>query len=233
MAKQHLFLGNGRIGNVIFYQWKGINCARIATGRVKQSMATKQSAKHFGKAVQLSRSLRMALWPALPNYRNQQIMYKMNSALFSWLHQAQPGEKNISLIGLELNDKTPFRSRFRKELLAGFDTKGKVTITVPQLKIPNDIIAPSNVLSVRLDIAIGGAMLDRPLESNTASVSVEIPYIDGLMPAITKELEYDCKSGSINVVAVSLHYMIKKNGEEQEIADDRWKPATILAAVTR
>jgi len=230
MARQHGTTMRGRIGNIIFYQWKGTGYAKGAPHRVKQSMRTRQSAKDFGHAVQLSRYLRVSLLYALPNYKSRGIMYKMNAALLSWLRQPAPIEENISFVGLELNDKSLFSSKFRKALLIDFSAKGKLIITVPALKIPNDIVAPSNTASVRLDFAVAGTMLRWPQNMGSSAASIEIPYNDGWMDAITKELEFDCKEGALNVVAVSLHYTCKF-GRVREITDERWTPAAIVAAV--
>ena len=233
MAKQSAVFNRGRIGNVIFYQWKGIGCARTVPRRVKQTKATKQSAKYFGSAARLSKSLRSSLSPALHNFNKRQVMYKMNAALLNWIRQEKPIEGNISFVGLEFNDKSEFSSRFKKELLVDFDTKGKVIITVPRLKIPNDIVAPSYTSSVRLNIAAAGSMLDLHQLADAASVSIEVPYKDGWMDTIKKELKFNCKAGSINVVVVSLHYIAKKDRLEKEILDVRWTPATIVAAVVK
>lgn len=231
MARQDAFITRGRIGNIVFYQWKGNGYARGAPRRVKQSIATRRSAKDFGHAVQLSKYLRVSLSSALTNYKSREIMYKMNAALLSWLRQSTPIEENISFVGLELNDRSAFSSKFRKGLLIDFSTTGKVLITVPALKIPNDIVAPSNTSSVRLDLAVAGSMLNERRNTDVAATSIEIRYKDGWMDAITKELQFHCKAGSINVVAVSLHYITGKSGAEMEIADERWTPATIVAAV--
>lgn len=155
----------------------------------------------------------------------------MNAALLSWLRQSTPIEENISFVGLELNDKSSFNSKFRKSLLIDFGTKGTVMITVPALKIPNDIVAPLNTSSVRLDVAVAGTMLGLPQNTDIAAVSIEIPHKDGWVNAITKELKFECKAGSLNVVAVSLHYITGKSGRVSEITDERWTPATIAAAV--
>ena len=157
-------------------------------------------------------------------------MYKMNAAILNWIREEKPVEGNISFVGLEFNDKSQFSSRFKKELVVDFDTKGKVIITVPRLKIPNDIVAPSYTSSVRLDIAAAGSMLDLPRFTDAASVSIEIPYKEGWMDTIKKELKFSCKAGSINIVVVSLHYIAKKDRLEKVIVDDRWTPATIVAA---
>src|SRR6185436_3833372 len=155
--------------------------------------------------------------------------YKMNAGLLGWLRQ-KPKEEHISFVGLEFNKKSAFSSRFRKQLLVDFNTKGKVMIAVPQLKIPEDIIAPAYTSSLRLDIAVAGCMLKLPQHSDLASTSIEIPYRDSVA-TIKEELKFNCKPDSINVVAVSLHYLTKKDGTEKEIVDDRWTPASIVAAV--
>ena len=232
MAKHEPILPRGRVGNIILYSWKGISCARTLPSRVKQTKATKQSAKDFGRAVKLSKLLRESLSHALPNYTSREIMYKMNAALLNWLRQQKPIEEDISFVGLEFNDKSPFSARFRKQLVVDFDTKGKVIIKVPRLKIPDDIIAPAHTSSIRLNIAIAGCMLNLSQSTDLASATIKMPSNDSVA-AIKEEMKFTCKPGSINVVAVSLHYITKKDGREKEIIDERWTPASIVAAVVK
>ena len=82
-----------------------------------------------------------------------------------------------------------------------------------------------------MNIAVAGCMLDFPRHTDAAAAIIEIPYKEGWMPAITKELRFNCKAGSINIVVASLHYIAKKDGQQKEIADDRWTPAAIVAAM--
>jgi hypothetical protein len=231
MARQEAFITRGRLGNLIFYQRKGNGYVRQAPRRVKQTMATRQSAKDFGHAVQLSKYLRFLLRPALTNWKSREIMYKMNAGLLSWLRQQTPIEDNISFIGLEFNEKSAFKSKFRKELLIDFSVEGKVIITIPALKIPNDIVAPFNTSLIRLDFAVGGSRLQFSQNTAFAAAAIEIPYKDGWTDTITKELDFHCQPDTINVVAVSLHYTTGNGGWAKENVDERWTPATIVAAV--
>jgi len=231
MANQEALFTNGRIGNVVFYRINGKGYARTAPGKYKLSKATKQSAKDFGHIAQLSKILRKSLSPTLPNYSNRETMYKMSAALRKWLQGENSIDESIAVEKPEFNDKSIFTERFKKELLVDFDTKGKVIISVPRLNIPDDIDAPSNTLYIRMDIAVAGCMLENPAPTDAACTSIKIIYKDGWKDSIQTELKFKYKAGSINVVAVSLHYIIKKDGPEQEIFDDRWTPATIVAAV--
>jgi hypothetical protein len=229
MAKQDGAFANGRIGNVIFYRWKGIACARSIPTRVKQTKATRQSAKDFGRAVQLSRHLRGYLSPCLPNYKSKEVMHTMNAALLSWLRQENP-EEDISFIGLEFNEKSTLSSKLKQQPVVDFSKKGKIIISFPRLKIPEQIPAPSNTTSVRMDIGAVGLILSDFQVPAFTSASVEIPYKDGLLPEMKKELAFNCKPGSLNVVAMSLHYIATKYSEVKEVVDPRWLPAAIIAA---
>jgi hypothetical protein len=229
MANQDALFTSGRIGNVIFYRVNGKGYARTAPRKYKQSKGTKQSAKDFGHVAQLSKILRKSLSPTLPNYSNRETMYKMSAALRKWLNEGKSLEETIAIEKPEFNDKALFGERFKKELLIDFNTRGKVIITVPRLKIPDDIDAPPNTLYIRLDIAVAGCMLELPAATDAASASIKINYKEGRMDAIQEELKFKCKAGSINVVASSLHYFTRQDGREQENVDDRWTPVAIVA----
>ena len=230
MAKQDAIFVNGRIGNVIFYRWKGIGCARAVPARVRQTKATRQSAKDFGRAVQLSRHLRSFLSPVLPNYKSKAVMHTMNAALLTWLRQEKPIEEHISFVGLEFNEKSTLASRLRQRPVVDCSEKGKIVISFPRLKIPEDILAPPNTTAVRIGIAAAGFMLSQFQLTACASVSIEIPYEEGSLPVMKKELAFNCKPGSLNVIAMSLRYKTSTNSEAMEITDQRWMPAAIIAA---
>jgi hypothetical protein len=66
--------------------------------------------------------------------------------------------------------------------------------------------------------------------TEVASGSIEIPYKEASLPAMKKELAFNCKPGSLNVIAMSLRYKTSKNSEVNEITDQRWMPAAIIAA---
>src|SRR5215831_10895904 len=189
MAKQEIAFANGRLGNIVFYRLNGTGYARTAPGRVKQTKATKQSAKEFGLAVQISKCLRTALSPALPNHKNRGTMLKMNAALLKWLRQEKPLKENISFVGLEFNDKSPFSEQFQKELSVDFSTKGKAIITIPQLKIPDDIVAPSNTVYVRTNIAIKRYKHKKPTPKDENSISIKIKYKNGSIAPVEQELK--------------------------------------------
>jgi hypothetical protein len=229
MAKQDAVFTNGRIGNVIYYQWKGIGCVRSAPARVRQTKATRQSAKNFGRAAQFSRHLRACLSPCLPNYKSKEVMHTMNAALLSWLRQEKP-EDNISFVGLEFNEKSNLASKLRQQPVVDFGKKGKIVISFPPLKIPQDVPAPSNTKSVRIDIAAVGCMFPELQVTGFASVSIEIPYKGESLPVMKKELEFKGKPGGLNVVAMSLRYTTSKYSEVKEITDQRWMPAAIIGA---
>jgi len=226
MAKQDGAYTNGRIGNLIYYKWRGIPCVRSVPDRVKQTKATKQSAKHFGRAVQLSRCLRAYLSPCLPDHKSKPVMYAMNAALMSWFRQEQPMAEHISFVGVEFNEKSTLASKFRQQPAVDFSKNGKIVISFPELRIPEDIVAPSNTTSVRIGLAAVGCMFPGFNPTGVTSESIEIPYKQGALPAMKKELA--CKPGSLNVVAMCLRYKTKNS--EMEITEQRWMPAAIIAA---
>jgi hypothetical protein len=230
MAKRDAAFTSGRVGNLIYYQWKGIPCVRTIPYKVRQTKATRQSAKNFGRAVKLSQGLRGYLSPCLPNYKSKAVMHTMNAALLTWLRQEKP-EENISFVGLEFNEKSTLTSKLKQQPIVDFSKKGKILISFPRLKIPDDLLAPSNTTSVRMDIAAVGFIFSELFQPTAfAKASVEIPYKKGLLPAVKGELAFNFKPGSLNVIAMSLHYITSKYSVVKEIADERWTPSAIIAA---
>ena len=201
---------------------------RTVADRVRQTKATKQSAKDFGRAVQLSRILRGYLSPCLPDYKSKPTMHTMNAALLSWFRQEKPLEEHISFVGLEFNEKSTLTSKFRQQPEVDFSQKGKIVVSFPGLRIPEDIVAPPHTTSVQIKIGVVCFVFSAFNASGFGSDSIEIPYKASL-PPMKKEVMLKGKLGDLNVVAMSLRYTTSQYSDVNEITDPKWMPAAIIA----
>jgi hypothetical protein len=67
MGKQTNIRLRCTVANLIFYQWKGIDCVRTKPGPIKQATASKTAGHRFGRANTTESALRTALEHLLPN----------------------------------------------------------------------------------------------------------------------------------------------------------------------
>src|SRR6185369_275712 len=181
MARQQTIFVTGKINNLVFYKWKDLHCVRSMPLRVKQTKATKQSAKDFGRAAKLSRILRNAFSPLLPDYKNRKMTYRLNASLLHWLRQKK-SLKNISFIGFEFDRESELSSHCRQPFATSFSEKGKIIVTIPRLSIPQDILAPPDTKLLRLRIVAAGCSFDDLGITDHCSTIVELPFENGVMP---------------------------------------------------
>lgn len=108
MASTRAIIFRGKVGHLVYYEYRGKANVRSAPVQVRQTHATKDSAKRFGLAVSMSAVIRAALGSVLPGDTDRQRMYLLNKKLYQWLDgslERQPGgDPALSVIkGFELN----------------------------------------------------------------------------------------------------------------------------------
>lgn len=102
MAKQKgIFKFTGKLDNVIGYRRNGVWCVRTMPDKVKQSSATRQSARRFGMASRKGKLIRRAVLPYLDAHYDGTIGNRLNRTLI------QAGGHNLQAIqGFRFNRVT-------------------------------------------------------------------------------------------------------------------------------
>jgi hypothetical protein len=232
MARQKKIILSGRVSNIIFYEFRGIACARTRPARVRQTKATKSSAKQFGKAVRMSRVLRSGLDFILPDPRDKSMMYRLNNALLQWLLQTKPGSKLTTdlpfISGFEFNEESLLTSRLKLSLTIGWTTRGKIIVDLPEFVPVRDIAAPAYTKRVHLKIAVTGCSVDDlTAVPRSETTIVDMEYNDKPIAAKRIGLPFTVRAGEIAIVAVGLNYEAAKKGIVQLVNDKRWLPVGI------
>ena len=235
MARQQKVFVSGKIGSVIFYERNGVQCARSAPAHVKQTKATRQSAKIFGRAKQIGRSLRVDLSPVLAGFKARTIMHRLDNAIRQWLKETNaPGEDLPFINGLELNERAALKERIKVSLSVDFSEKGKVMLKIPGINLAKDVQAPSNTRSLQLSIGLASCLLPANTSAGSFSTSLDIPFKTGSMiPEQKIILPFDVKKGSITLVVATLLYSIEKKGKSGFLMDERWMPAAVVGSCSK
>jgi hypothetical protein len=229
MAKQELIFPTGKVGPVIYYKWKGILCVRAAPKRVKQTQATKRSAEHFGKAVRLSQTVRIAFQQVIGNCKDSAIKLRFNTALFHWFRQKKPLEQ-VSFVGFEFNPESELNLQLRKKLKCEVAENGTVRLIIPALTIPDDILFPKGTQLLQFNIAAVGCDLNYLSAVSGDQARIEIPFETGRVSSKTVNLRLELKRNTINIVGVGLRYFGKQQGELVELGVPDWRSAAIIDA---
>jgi hypothetical protein len=232
MASQKNNVLSGMVGNVIFYEFRGVQCIRVRPARVKQSKATKISAGQFGQASRISRLLRSGFHELLADTKEKNMMYRLNKVLLQWLRNGNPANsaQGFSFIDqFQFNEKTSLAEKLKLPLTLDWEQPGKIIVNIPKLLPSRDIAAPAGTGTVQWQIAaVSCTIADRSELAGYSVRTIDITYNDNLVPANKIELPIVLKAGHLTVVSLALKYKVVKNGNSILVNDARWLPVGII-----
>jgi len=236
MAKPTQIFLSGKIENLIYYEFRGKPCARTVPTRVRQSKATKASAKLFGMAVSMSAALRQGLGTVLPRKDVYKNMYRLNTALLQWLKEERsknplPSNELSALHGLSFNEDCSLFSYLRKAVTVDWSKPGRAVVRIPALTPAKDIAAPSKTQKLIWKIAAASCDVDSPSAvGEQAFAEVEMSYDNVPVGARSLELPFSLGRGDLAVVVSSLQYRVAKSGRTALVTNSKWTPVDIVDA---
>ena len=233
MASQKNNHLSGLLGNVIFYEFRGKQCARSRPGRVKQSEAAKISSEQFGRASKISAKLRSGFHELLPDTKNKNMMYRLNKVLFQWLRNGDPVDsaQGFSFIDqFQFNEKTSLTEKLKLPLTIDWDEPGRIIVNIPKLLPSRDIAAPAGTETVQWQIAAVSCKIfdHNKFEGDYAVRTIDIIYNEEPVPANKIELPFILKPGLLTVVGLAMKYKVAAKGTSVPVNDERWLPAGII-----
>ncbi|MDP4265724.1 MAG: hypothetical protein Q8941_24610 [Bacteroidota bacterium] len=236
MARQKTGIIGGRIANVIFYEFRGIQCSRSRPRKFRQTRGTIASANKFGIASRLGAVLRRGLTDLLPDPKDKKMMYRFNTVLGQWLRTSNP-DKNTATTSIPFVDQFQFNpgselnTRIKQGLSIDWTTAGMIVVNIPELDPAKDISAPAGTETVHWKImAVRSVIGQRPSLTAAYKTEMDMPYNEGTQAAKQIELPFELKPNEITIVAIALTYTATKKGELQVITENRWLPAGIVGA---
>jgi hypothetical protein len=233
MGRQSQNSFKGAVGNVIYYEFRGIPCVRARPGSIKQTKNTKESAKRFGMASSMAASLRYGLESFTPIDKKREIQSRLVKVILQWLQHDPPGTKGLfnglSLIkGFEFNEDSPLSALLKVAIEVSWNDKERIIIKIPALVPSRDISAPAKTQKVFWKIFAVRCTIDYPsVRQDVESSEFEMPYNDNAINARLIELPVALQKNQLGIVAISLAYSVKKIGWKPSSA---WLPAAIVDA---
>ena len=225
---------SGRIGNVVFYQYRGKQVARIYVPRIKQTKATKASANVFGRASALARGLRDGLTPLYSDLKDKGFVNRLNSAMRSCLGTGLPGGDAFSedlpfLSEFQFNAEKELSYRMRKEITGRFGQGRKLLVSLPALDVQEDLKAPAGTETVILRIGAVSVDWTKTQVDKNHFLEIRIPYRESTRAAEELEFPVTKKKGHLVALVVGLRYasdrQYKAINEKVE-----WMPTGIVGA---
>jgi hypothetical protein len=172
MPKQtSLVTFTGKMGGISFYKKDGKHVARMASGPSKANILndkrfarTRENMSEFGALAVATASLNRMLAP-VKNLKDTGLRNRV-SKVFRAMIRKNPGargqrpvlvtQNRADLIGLELNDGNQFRTHLTAKYTVSHSADRKTaTITIPELKMPDMVSAPTGTTHVQIVLLVG------------------------------------------------------------------------------
>lgn len=210
--------------------------------RVKQSRATKASAKEFGRMSGYSRLIRM-YWELLGRFSQRDLMLRLNSALLRWNKDSRGDQQLMSrnlrdLGSFELNPDCLLARHCMISPKMDLDQPGKVLVTVPAFKPADVIKSPRGTFLIKFTWLIVRCNTDPGLEKKSHQSWYAISYTgisavsDGVA-AQRIEMPLNLLPGDLVLLALRLTYFTGTEKHPREVTEKKWMPAGVLGAEYR
>jgi hypothetical protein len=219
----------GRIGEVVFYEREGKKFSRIYQPVVKQTQATRDAAKIFGRAMIYAKHLRKGIISIMHDPKDRQIIYKMNNAVYTWLKSPiDPSGSQDRIADLSYLDINAMR-RIRFQVQVDWSVAGTVSIKFPSFNPLEKLGRKAGTTHLRWKIAVAGVTTDFvPRAINGCQTTFTTAYRDTDLPGKTVEIPYTRQPGSINIVALSLSFCFDNRETRQKLKT--WEPEGLISA---
>ena len=235
MGKQKNIRLRCTVENIIYYQWKDIDCMRTVPPRVRQTDPTKKEASNFGVAVKyaaVARSMFRKIVEELPPGRS--VIHTTDGAFRNWLRTA-PLDDNTPIDGisffdgLSLNDTIDFRRLMQVPVHISRGDNGSLQLQWPGFNPLTSFKAPTGTVQITIKYLAATIDMRQPGLYHDVKTEFSVPYIDTTLPAGKIMMENVTAPGSLVLVAIAMYYY-RDNLKNEPVNILRWKPSGITAS---
>lgn len=238
MARVKIVTVSGRMEKIVLYSIKGKTYSRMYTKDVKQTEATKESAKIFARANKISATLRRGLDKVFMP-KDKKVMYRVNSAVFKLLSDPVSGSQPFAIDPdafeyLQFHEKSRIRQRIKIDFGINWDMAGKIVLTIPSFVPVENIKAPATTRMVYWTISMTGSTIDgRDQLVASHTFKLVIPYNETRVPEQQIEIPYVPESGSINIIALDMQCETTRYGHPVKVTNKVWLPSGVIGSYYR
>ena len=244
MGRAKNLLATGKVGNLIFYEYRGQQCCRTAPGTVKQTAGMKKNSSRFGLAACASGYLRSYLEPIFHDAKDKTMLYGFNSAINKWLREFQPNENTFStsnfyIDNFQFNQQALLPVLVKKPINARFTGSGAITIDVPELMPGTDIIAPPNTVHIHYKARVTGCVLDfnrnycfhvHHNRDDKRNDRITLEYGEQPLPPQSISLQIQPMQRALIVVVFGLQYEVRQGKKTALLTDKSWLPVGVVGS---
>lgn len=244
MGRAKHVLATGKVGNLIFYEYRGQMCCRSAPGSIRQTKGMKKSASQFGLAAQTSSYIRSSIGTIFHDASDKAMLYGFNTAINKWMREYKVTENTFSasnfyIDNFQFNAAAPMSMLVKKPVSARFTDAGAITVNVPELIPGVDIIAPAGTVQIHYNARVTGCsfcfrtnscMLVNPVRRDKRAASIVLEYGEQPLPQQNLSLHIQLEKSALVVVVFSIQYEIKAGKGTEMIMDKKWWPVSVVGS---
>lgn len=244
MGRAKHVMATGKVGPLIFYEYRGQMCCRTAPGSIRQTAETKKSASQFGLAASTSRYLRDSLSSIFHDDLDKTMLYGFNGAIHKWLREYRPNENTFStsnfyIDNFQFNAAASLPMLVKKPIRAQFSDAGDITVDVPELIPGVDIIAPAGAAQIHYKARVAGCLfrfgkrpyiIDTPATTNKHKTGIVLEYGERPLPPQSLSLHMEPVKSALMVVAFSIQYEVKLSKTPELVTDKSWWPVSVVGS---
>lgn len=224
----------GIVGNTTLKKWRDQQIVQIKVHRTKQTAATKKSANLFGKASSLGKLIRLDLVNIYPdggmvNRLNSDNRDILSQCLDKETEQFIFHEQSFSnLAGFEFNVKSRLKNYLWVKPVLNISGDA-LKVTLPEIKIPEELNFPANANLCVLSIKIAIIALKAGYRREMQFQDIDIEISQEIVPA--QEWDFIIAEGCLCIASLTLQYYKKQNNIQMPLNTKEFNPSAIFGAL--
>lgn len=244
MGRAKNLSATGKVGNLVFYEYRGMECVRTAPGTIRQTAGMKKNSSRFGLAARASAYIRDSMGRIFHDEKDKTMLYGFNSAINKWLREYQVNEhtfstSNFYIDNFQFNAAAPMSMLVKKPVSARFTNTGAITVDVPELIPGEDIIAPAGTAQIHYKACVTGVTLwfkdnrcdlVNPVRRDKRASTIVLEYGGQPLPPQSLPLHIQLEKSSLVVVAFSIQYEVRRGDVLEMVTDKSWWPVSVVGS---
>jgi len=218
MAKRDGNFLIGTIGKFAFKKVRGIQVVQSKPGKgnVKQTTATKAAAGLFGRGSSLASDFRKSNTHIIQGFYDGEMIGRLTKEVVAVIRQCYQEKTKVydfgvdsfkSLEGFDFNSKSPLQKSLWINPQSSF-TGNTLTITLPALKVPEELKFPPGANLCKLKICVSLFNLQEGKSLNTKDLrTLEVMRNQQILEQT--EFTFQVPDGCLCLATIGLHYYTK------------------------
>jgi len=238
MAKLDNNTRKGRLGEFIYYNWKGKQCIRAKPRKFKRTEASIRSSLNFGKASTINRQIREFVDPINPSEDDVQVMFKFTGALNKFISWK---EKQIE-VPVDLSSGLPFLKDFQfnnqadlsnmtfVKVSSKITASGNLEISLPYLLAKESVPYFTLANQIMCKMVLTGTDLDKVETEQYGNAAIDIMLKNEILHPPIFTMRTATEPGKLMILVMALQYFVGPYDGTKMLTDKNKLPCGIALA---